>query len=156
MHLNRNTLTPYKEVRCSFKPAAKTLQPVSQDSNITVYTSLVLTTLRVFLLLSSCDFTACGLLSSWEAGARTHKPDSISDWEIWDLYQFSWSFFILLWLVTAFPKFGFWLFVEAHQVSKQIKHYSPSTAAGVSVQLFMWMRFYFCVYQQYYNILHRN
>lgn len=49
MHQNRNTLTPYKEVRCSFKPAAKTLQPVSQDSNITVYTALVMTTLkRVF------------------------------------------------------------------------------------------------------------
>lgn len=83
MHQNRNTLTPYKEVRCSFKPAAKTLQPVSQDNNITVYTTLVMTTFRVF----SCFYHPVisqhvGSLLHEKQGARTHKPDSISDREI--------------------------------------------------------------------------
>ncbi len=130
---NTHTHTPYKEIRSSFKSTAKTLQPVSRDD---YYTALVKC---VFLLLSSCDFTvwSSGLRSSWEPGTRIHKPNNISDWKICIFYQLlvsfakvsSFSYNLLL------PLKSWLLFLEAHQVSKQIKHYPPSTAAGVSVQL---------------------
>lgn len=86
MRQNRNTLTPHEEVRCSFKSAAKTLQPQQCHSiHCAGYDHV-----KCFP-----DFAAWSseLLSSRKAGARTHKPDSVADREIWIfISQFSWVF----------------------------------------------------------------
>lgn len=146
------THTPYKEVKSLFKSTAKTLQPVSRDD---YYTALVNC---VFLLLSSCDFTvwSSGLRSSWEPGTRIHKPNSISDRKICIFYQLLVSFakVSLFSYNLLLPLKSWLLFLEAHQVSKQIKHYPPSTAADVSVQLFTWMRI-FCLTWLKHFTLHR-